>query len=69
VHKPDLNQSPTIKIEISNIVKSLPGYKTAGNDEVSASVVKPVAMSVVKPIRHVFNLIFYLGQFAILDLN
>lgn len=54
---------PASDIEICNIVKSLSGNKAPGSDEVSASVLKSVIMSIVKPLTHVFNLSLRLGKF------
>ena len=54
---------PTSEIEVHNIVKSLPWSKAPGHDEVSASVLKSVVMNIVKPLTHIFDLSFSLGQF------
>jgi len=54
-----------IKIETSIIVKSLSGNKAAGHEELTASVLKSIVTSVVKPLAHVFNLSFYWVSFPL----
>jgi hypothetical protein len=54
---------PTDESEVCSIIKLLSGNKACGHDEVSACVLKSVYMSIAKPLTHIFNLSFNIGEF------